>query len=333
MAKPTDTIQQIATDTNFSTSPVAAVNGQPTKVALATPAEGLIPGKAAGAANLNWLWNTANKFLQWVKDGTDQPDKTAHIVETDSGGVINAAGVLVSQGTGYTFGISAVNDDASTSSYAIQGMHIADGIGVYGRNQFGSGTGVVGLCDGDGGDGVLGQAAGTGPGGGVHGQGFGTVKAGVWAERTVDNDFPALLVTGDHASPQRALVRIGTQDEPAVASLGDLHVSSVDYRIVQGGGWATIQYRPEGCTDAIADDAGPVSVGTGSYSDVETITVTVPRVGKVVITATMMALPAPGAAINALGVALSASSSALLMVVVVLRLSEATRLYTVPLAA
>jgi hypothetical protein len=294
MAKPTDTIQQIATDTNFSTSPVVAVNGQPTKVALATPAEGLIPGKAAGAANLNWLWNIANKFLQWVADGTDQPDATAHLVETDSTGLISAAHITV-PANGNFLGITAGCDNAAADSVAIRGTHITDGLGVQGRSQFGTGTGVEGLCDGTGGDGVRGRAAGSGAGAGVHGQGFGSAKAGVWAERTQDNDLPALLVSGSHAAPARALVNIGTQaTEPSTLVLGDVYVSAVDYRIVQGGAWRTIGSRVNGWVDAVADDAGPVTISTGSYSDVETIAVTPPRVGKVVITATMNVLPVSG---------------------------------------
>lgn len=284
--KPTDTIQQIATDTNFTSSPVAAVNGQATKVALVDPDEGFVPGRSAGAANLNWLFNPVMKFIQWVKDGSNTPDKDAHIVETDSDGIINAAGMLVTQGTGYTFGIRAANDAAGVDSTAIRGTHIGEGVGVEGRNVGGTGVGVRGTKTGTGvGDAVLGQASDPGQGAAVRGRAFGDDKYAVWAQRPSDNDQPALFVSGDHATPQYPLVHIGGQtNAPAAVDVGGLYNSVIDMRIADGIGWRSIGHRPQGWIDACEyDNAGPHTVTTGDYTEVESIEIVAARAGVIVI--------------------------------------------------
>lgn len=296
--KPTDTIQQIATDANFSTSPEAAVNGQPTKVALANPAEGFVPGRPVGAAQVNWTLNVVNKFLQWVKEGSNLPSLDAHIVETDSNGIVNAAAVYCPAGTGYTILITAINDEAGSTARAIVGRQDGAGVGVEGKNELGTGTGVLGTNNGTGGDGVYGVAQGTGVGAGVHGRGIGSAKASIWADRSSgDNDMPALVVTGNNATPSRGLVSIGQQtDEPSNAFLGDIYVSGVDYRIGIGGTWRTIGHRPEGWLDLVeADNGGPYSIGT-TWEDLESITFTPNRVGEIVITCSINCLNPGGSA-------------------------------------
>ena len=280
--KPTDTVVQIATDTNFSSSPVPAINGNPTKIPLVVPAEGLIPGNPAGSANLNWLFNTISKFVQWVKEGSNTADKDAHIVETDSDGVINTAGILSPAGTGYSISIQAINDSGG-SARALSGTQTVDGWGVYG-NQTGTSSAVRGVCSGTGGHGVYGSAVGTGAGAGVYGDALGASKAGVWATRSFENDTAALLVTGNNVAPVRGLVTIGVQStEPSSAFLGDLYVSPGDFRIAAGGNWNTIGYRPEGWIDQIAyNNSGPLAIGV-AWENIITISITPYRVGQIVI--------------------------------------------------
>lgn len=72
-----------ATDANYSSGPAT---GQPTKVAIPTPAQGLVPGDDLIPEYLNNLFNALSGWTDWLLDGSSAGALDAHIVETDSGG-------------------------------------------------------------------------------------------------------------------------------------------------------------------------------------------------------------------------------------------------------
>ncbi len=81
-----------STDTNFSSGPA---NGQPTKVDpdLEAP-QGLVPGATLLAAYINFVLHAiCDEWIDWVEDGSDGPEESAHIVETNSDGVAELLGV------------------------------------------------------------------------------------------------------------------------------------------------------------------------------------------------------------------------------------------------
>lgn len=72
-----------ATDTNFSSGPAS---GQPTKVAIPTPSQGLVPGDDLIPEYLNNLFNFLSTYTDWVLDGSSAGGADAHIVETNASG-------------------------------------------------------------------------------------------------------------------------------------------------------------------------------------------------------------------------------------------------------
>lgn len=95
--KPTNNTPIFASDAAYSVGPKV---GQPTKSAdlgATLAVEGHVPGKdfPTSANEFNAWLNACSQLTDWVFKGTSAKDEDAHIVETDSGGVVNALAIDV----------------------------------------------------------------------------------------------------------------------------------------------------------------------------------------------------------------------------------------------
>lgn len=92
MAKPVFSINVRASQTNYTTGPISTQTKDPRTAAQIT--EGYVPDSPLGtfpvpAQSVNFHDNQTDEIGVWVLDGTDQPDSTAHIVETSADGTID----------------------------------------------------------------------------------------------------------------------------------------------------------------------------------------------------------------------------------------------------
>lgn len=194
MAKPGSSPTPWATNTNYSGGPAI---GTATKVAVpsAVQQNGWEPDQKPPAQWENFWHNEVYQWVDWLSDGTDQPDETAHVVETGSTGILDVAAgefssttdrvsltaagqagnvsstvFFTNPGTGATLYVTHDTNNTTAAIVVTNPSGNAAGIDVTGG---GTGTGVDATGGGTSGTGV--DATGGAPNGvGVQGTGDGT---------------------------------------------------------------------------------------------------------------------------------------------------------------
>jgi hypothetical protein len=146
--------------------------GQPRRSAAGLPgfaAAGFTPLTPDAADLLNEQEARIVDLARWVFDGTSLPDATAHVVETDAGGVISAQFVSITPTTAGDAGIVTATDGRGlnvTGAGVFAGIEttaIGTGAGLFSQVANGA-PAVVGLGTGGNSVGVDGTAHGTGCG-------------------------------------------------------------------------------------------------------------------------------------------------------------------------
>lgn len=174
----------VVVPTEWATNAVHLVGDYPGSATKVAPgagviAAGLIPGDifAPTAEELNHVWNNWTDWLIWVSDGKSLGDADAHIVETDSNGIIRAQQVIA-------------YPSAAFNTYAIQGTGIGSGPGVVGISSGGSQGGIKGQNTAGG----LGGDFSSTSGNGVQGSGGGSGYGGLFYGGSTDG--PGILASG-----------------------------------------------------------------------------------------------------------------------------------------
>jgi hypothetical protein len=134
MAKPTETLRW-AENFNYATG---LFPGTPTK--LKDPlgqTDGSIPGEGIVAPFYNTNINLLGLYTQWVFDGTDQPDLTAHIVETDGDGYISAAGAFLGNTAASDYALD-IRENSGDPTRTISATNSSDGVVLFssGSNNY-----------------------------------------------------------------------------------------------------------------------------------------------------------------------------------------------------
>lgn len=212
--KPID-VYTFATNANYSTGPFT---GSPTKVIPTDLGNGFVPGIGIPAAHHNYLWNISGSWINdWLSQGTSAADLDAHIVETDSTGQTNIAG-LVLGGTAAGYQSLIVTENSGATSAAGSFTNSGGGFALLGTTN-GASAAIRGVCTGTA-PGVEGRALGTNNNG-VEGVGRGT-GAGVVGEG--GNDGPGVVGTGGGSSFANGMEATGG----AVGGHGILAVTQAD---------------------------------------------------------------------------------------------------------
>lgn len=166
MAKPVTNIPQWADDSNGGNYTGGPYAGQPRKVSIpgAIAAEGFRPGAAdpSAAEHVNDWLDQLSKWITWVFDGTSDPDESAHLVETTSGGRLQAQwGSFYASTAAAPYSLSSQSPAASGNAlllYAdgpntdplISALH--DNSGAFAVFEGGAGISLV--CHGNSNDGI-----------------------------------------------------------------------------------------------------------------------------------------------------------------------------------
>lgn len=168
-AKPIQ-IYTFATDLNFGTGPAT---GSPTKIVPASPLQGFIPGTGIAAEHVNYLFNITGQWItDWLDLGSSLPGLDAHLVETDSLGVAELAGLEVGGTAGVFVPLSVQSNAAVLTSATITNSNVnGTGLIVSANTSGGGGKAArianlgtdIGLEVSSAGDG-LDVVAGAGPG-------------------------------------------------------------------------------------------------------------------------------------------------------------------------
>lgn len=134
-----------ATDANFTGGPAI---GNPTKIIPPTPAQGLVPGTGGASEFVNWLFNVIGQWLGWLNSGSSAAGEDAHIVETDSTGQTNVAGV-VAGGTAAAYRPIVATENSGAAGATIDATNNSNGFAVLGTVN-GSGAAIRGVSTGAG---------------------------------------------------------------------------------------------------------------------------------------------------------------------------------------
>lgn len=134
-----------ATDANFTGGPAI---GNPTKIIPPTPAQGLVPGTGGASEFINWLFNVIGQWLGWLNSGSSAAGEDAHIVETDSTGQTNVAGV-VAGGTAAAYRPIVATENSGAAGATIDATNNSNGFAVLGTVN-GSGAAIRGVSTGAG---------------------------------------------------------------------------------------------------------------------------------------------------------------------------------------
>jgi hypothetical protein len=103
VAKPLVVPSAFASSTTFSAGSGAPAGLIGTSVRVSYPASfsnfGLVPGKTLPAQWMNQLLGLDTDWIRWVAEGTTSMTKTAHVVETDSSGIVRLWALRLGDGT------------------------------------------------------------------------------------------------------------------------------------------------------------------------------------------------------------------------------------------
>jgi hypothetical protein len=127
--KPTEPLE-FATNNVYTAPDAGPFPGSANKVAPPNYLNGFLPGNPIAAEHANSLWNSDSLWNRWVWGGTDDPDATAHIVETNAGGQANV--LLMEIGTA-VLGALALHVQNSSNIFEALNVenHDPDGAGAF----------------------------------------------------------------------------------------------------------------------------------------------------------------------------------------------------------
>lgn len=117
-----------ATDALLSSGPAS---GFPTKNPVGDPDQGFIPGLGISSQQVNTLFNLCGLWLDsWVLQGTSANDADAHIVETNSGGLLSAQLASIGTATLGSLGLNVENMSNIFEALNVEN-HDPDGAGAF----------------------------------------------------------------------------------------------------------------------------------------------------------------------------------------------------------